>query len=322
MAVPAILDNMPKAPTALVRAIAQLGVEVQRGHWKPDEALLVRLGACLITLYDCLKRPLEVLRLRRRLVRWGVPLVVWNRDAPGYMGKAPWRLKLLERAQLIDIYASHALADGRRFAPLQVLLPNAVDPERYHLDGRTLEQLRDPRGYRWDVSFFGALDGERYKEYRARARFFAALAARLDALGLRYRFIDTLRSPLSEAEQRRLVQQTRINLSYGAGCEYGVSPGHGLPERAFGIPACGGFLLSDRRLHAKDSFTPGLEWVDFEGLEDAVERIRYFLAHFAEARAIAERAHGRVLREHTYRHRAQTLLALVAQWRAAAQKAA
>jgi len=317
-----ILDNTPKEPTPLVRAIAALGVEVVRHDWAPRPALLASLEACFVSLYDCLKRPLEVWRLKGQLARRGVPLVTWNRDAPGYMDKAPWRLALLERWRLLDIYAAHSLADGRRFAATQLLLANAADEEHYNLGGLRLEDLDDPARYRWDAGFFGALDAARYKEYRARAEFFGALAPRLAARGVALDVLDTLAHPLSPAEQRERIQATRINLNFGAGCEYGQPAGHGLPERCFGIPACGGFLLSDRRLHAADAFEPGSEWIDFSGVEDAAAKIARYLADFPAARAVAARAHRRVMREHTYRHRAGQMLGAIERWRAARRSAA
>ncbi|MSQ87925.1 MAG: glycosyltransferase family 1 protein [Betaproteobacteria bacterium] len=312
-----ILDNAPKGPTPLISAIEALGVEVLRGVWQPDEALLARTDACLVSFYDCLKRPLEVWRLKRALARHAIPLVVWNRDAPGYMNKARWRLALLERAKLIDLYASHALADGRRFAHTQLLLQNAAQTDAHNLAGLRLADLDDPTRYRYDVGFFGTLDGETYKEYRARAQFFLALAQRLAGLGITHTFIDTRQTPLSPAEQRDLIQRTRINLNFGAGCEYGYALGHGLPERCFGVPACGGFLLSDRRLHAAEAFEAGSEWSEFEGLDQALARIRHFLDRFGEARAVAAKAYARVMRAHTYRHRAGEILAAIDAWRAA-----
>jgi spore maturation protein CgeB len=318
----AILDNTPKAPSPLVAAIAAQGVEVIRGRMHPDPALLARIDACFIGFYGCLKNPVESWRLKRLLARHGIPLVTWNRDAPGYMNKAPWRLALLERSKLLDIYASHSLADGRKFAHTQLLLQNAAITDIYDLGDVRLEDLDDPARYRYDVSFFGSLAGHVHKEYRARAEFFAALAPRLAARNISHRFVDTHSTPLAPAEQRDLIQRSRINLNVGAGCEFGYTVGHGLPDRCFGVPACGGFLLSDRRVHAADAFEPGREWADFDGIEDAEARIVHFLAHFGEARAIAARAHARTLREHTFQHRAGEMLAAIQAWRAAHRRAA
>jgi hypothetical protein len=41
----------------------------------------------------------------------------------------------------------------------------------------------DSASYEYDVSFFGAMDGSRYKEMQARQEFFAALAEQLKARG-------------------------------------------------------------------------------------------------------------------------------------------
>ena len=81
----------------------------------------------------------------------------------------------------------------------------------------------------------------------------------------------------------------------------------GLPERCYGVPACGGFLLSDRRRHAPQDFADG-ERAEYDGLENCVARIRHFLEGFDEARGIAARARARVARDHGYRNRALRLL--------------
>jgi spore maturation protein CgeB len=73
------------------------------------------------------------------------------------------------------------------------------------------------------------------------------------------------------------------------------------------VPACGGFLLADRRRHAAEDFAED-ERAEYDDIEDCVRKIRYFLAHFDQARAIAERARARVVRDHGYRNRAARLL--------------
>ncbi len=79
----AILDNTPKAPSPLIEAIGSMGLEVVRGVWEPEPALLERIDACFVGFYDCLKRPVDIWRLKRTLARRGIPLSVWNRDSPG-----------------------------------------------------------------------------------------------------------------------------------------------------------------------------------------------------------------------------------------------
>jgi spore maturation protein CgeB len=304
----------PPLSTALVAR----GLEFQHLDGDvPDAAL-----ACVIPFYDCLKHPTRVWRLKRRLARDGVPLIAWNRDAPHYMNfdlpRRAWRLWLADRVRLLDIYATHTLIDSRRsFAGTVLYLPNAADISRYHLGGNddeTLRRMRNPATYEWDVSFFGGMNGDKYKEDRERAEFFAALAQRLRGRDVRFRFIDTVNEGLSLPDQVALIQSSKINLNFGARCEYGAMIPSGLPERCYGIPACGGFLLCDRRTHAATDFTPGHDWAEFDGLDDCAEKIDDWLKHFDAARNLAERCYHHVMSHHTYTHRAKKLHEALLSW--------
>jgi spore maturation protein CgeB len=124
-------------------------------------------------------------------------------------------------------------------------------------------------------------------------------------MGLQVLFRDS--SGVPTVEQLEIIRRSRINLSALAACDAGSGRSWGLPERCYGVPACGGFLLSDARRHAGDDFSVD-ERAQFEGLDDCVERIRHFLARPQAMRAIAERAHARVQSEHLYRHRAARLI--------------
>jgi spore maturation protein CgeB len=298
--------------------MADIGIACEPENWAPDAALLEHSLGCVVWFYDCLRRPVRVWRLARRLARHGVPLLAWNLDAPHYLNRASWRLDWLNRARLLDVYATHTLVDTRRsFADLVVYLPNAADTRRYHLHGDESEvfaRMRTAAGYRWDVSFFGGMDGARYKEDKARQDFFAALGQRLSARGIRCLFRES--EGMGIDEQIGLIQSSRINLNFGARCEYGAAVASGLPERCYGIPAAGGFLLCDRRTHARDDFTVGENWAEFDGLDDAVASIEYWLAHFDEARDVAERCHHHVMQHHTYVHRAHKLVDALRDWHA------
>lgn len=140
-----------------------------------------------------------------------------------------------------------------------------------------------------------------------------SLRDRLATDGVTLDLIDSSRG-LEVAEQIRIIQSSRINLNHGAACDQGGERSWGLPERCYGIPASGGFLLSDQRRHAADDFVPGREWVDYADLDGCVALIHQFLARFDAARDIAEAAHARVMRDHTYARRAQTLIDAIGAW--------
>lgn len=313
---PRILVNHSGFYRPLRKALEDEGIRVDDCGWElpPDDGAPVL--ACVVWFYDCLRHPLKVWRLRRALRQRNIPLLAWNRDAPHYLNRKPWRLDLLDRFRLLDIYATHTLIDMRRaFADSVMYLPNAADIDTYNAGAApeaTLAALREADGYAWDVSFFGGMNGQRYKEDMQRERFFTALGERLQALGIRYCFREA--EGMTTAEQVTFIRQSRINLNFGARCEYLAPVASGLPERCYGIPAVGGFLLCDRRTHARDDFTVGSNWAEFDGADDCVEQIRYWLTHFDLARGLAERCHHHVMQHHTYAVRARQLLHALRAW--------
>ena len=105
----------------------------------------------------------------------------------------------------MDAYATHALQDAGRFADEVLYLPNAAWDERYNLAGATLESVRDPAAYRYDVSFFGFIDPKKHPEDAVRAAFLARLRPQLEAARHRY-FIgdpDLLVDARSRSSRRR-----------------------------------------------------------------------------------------------------------------------
>jgi spore maturation protein CgeB len=301
---------------ALRRELAARGLVLRetRSWQDADRSEPERILGAYTWFYEGLRHPMVIAGMHRWTRRHRIPLFVWNQDAPHYLNRAGWRLDLLDRFRLYDVYATHTLVDRRRFANALLYLPNAADTTRYSLAGTTLDALRDTAGSHYDVSFFGAMDGVRYKEMRPRQEFFAALGERLTQQGIRFLFRES--AGMNIAEQLALIRGSRINLSFGASCDYGSPIASGLPERCYGIPAAGGFLLCDKRTHARDDFTPGEDWAEFEGLEDCVSRIEHWLADFAAARARAERCHAAVMARHTHAHRAATLHRALLDWHA------
>jgi len=278
------------------------------------DGALEDVAFCLVDYFRLLRRPAELWALKRRANRAGVPLIGWNRDAPWHKGAKRWRLALGRWLGLLDVYATHSLQQAERFPGRPLFLPNAAWTQRYHLRGTSLAELADPSSYRWDVSFVGNLDAAGYPEHRNRVQVLQALADTLRAEGRAVLLRDS--DGLDVDAQVEIIQRSRINLSLGAACDLPGLRSAGLPERCFGVPACGGFLLCDRREHASLSFTPGLEWAEFAGPEDALTQIRHWLGDFGALRRVAEAAHDRVMREHTYAHRVDALLAAAREWRA------
>ena len=70
--------------------------------------------------------------------------------------------------------------------------------------------------------------------------------------------------------------------------------------RVFEVPGCGGFLLTDPAACLDHYLEPGRECVVYESGDDLVDKIRYYLTHEDERKAIELAGEARVLRDHTY----------------------
>lgn len=305
-----LIFNFGRGSLPLQRALSAYGVQLLRNAWAVPAG--GRVDAAIVDFYEVARHPLRSARLKRQLNALDAPLIGVDRDAPWHKGVRPWRLSLFKRLGGLDIYAAHSLQSAGRFAPVNTYFPNAAWLDAYNLNGAGLEAMRRTDWYRYDVSFIGNLDHQRYPEHRQRVAFLADLQARLEPLGITCHWRDSAR--LSIAEQVEIIQRSRINLNYGAACDDGLERSWGMPERCYGIPACGGFLLSDVRWHAGDDFGAG-EWADFASLDECVEKVRAYLADFDHTRDIAEAGHWRVIKDHTYARRAARILTLIRDWR-------
>jgi len=67
-------------------------------------------------------------------------------------------------------------------------------------------------------------------------------------------------------------------------------------QRSFEIPACGGFMLAERTVEHLLLFREGVEAEFWGDLEELVDKVKYYLAHPEEARAIGQRGRERCLK--------------------------
>ncbi len=133
---------------------------------------------------------------------------------------------------------------------------------------------------------------------------------------------DHLLAPYVQLEGRRITSEecvkifnaTLINLNLHSSVEIDelVSCGDFVNPRTFEVAACGAFQLVDERSLLVDAFAPD-ELATFSSLDDLKEKIDHYLAHPSERESIATRAKKRVLAEHTYAHRMQTLIDFTAE---------
>ncbi|MBN1493692.1 MAG: glycosyltransferase [Candidatus Omnitrophica bacterium] len=87
-----------------------------------------------------------------------------------------------------------------------------------------------------------------------------------------------------------------------------VVPCHQTSMRIFEALACESFVMTDNLADAPGIFTDKEHLVFFSGADDLCKKVKYYLEHEDERRAIARKGHELVVTQHTYIHRMQTLL--------------
>ncbi|MCL1925804.1 MAG: glycosyltransferase [Syntrophorhabdaceae bacterium] len=79
-------------------------------------------------------------------------------------------------------------------------------------------------------------------------------------------------------------------------------------QRVFDVPACGAFLLTDRRPSLSPLFEEGKEVIVYDSPEEIPELVRFYLRNNTAREAVAAKGKARVLREHTYKHRVDAII--------------
>ncbi len=84
--------------------------------------------------------------------------------------------------------------------------------------------------------------------------------------------------------------------------------GSAVNQRVFDVPACEAFLLTDDQEALGELFDTGKEVITYKNKDEIPELVKYYLSHPQERKRIAERGRERIIREHTYIHRIETLI--------------
>lgn len=146
----------------------------------------------------------------------------------------------------------------------------------------------------YDVGFVGQVNAS----YPERVQL-------LSALEQKYRLND-YRQHYYREEMARIYSQSKIvvNVSHTDRI---------IPMRFFEAPAAGAMLLTqDSRDNGQDELLRrGEEYVSFTSVEDALNKVDYYLAHEEERARIARAGQAAVLSRHTYAQRTAELLRVV-----------
>ena len=294
----------------LIVALREEGVDVRHFEWGRP---LPDLSGCLAfygNLFDEIKDWFGLIKLKQQLRRQQIPYVFWNRDAPWNTGMKLQNRLAMQWLKPVDIYLTHSMQNWSWFGGEPHYFPNAAQPAYFR--NTDLNALNDEASYAYDVSFYGSFGNGKDLSARARYEFLLSLEDRLkqDCSGIRFKAIDTTKDALSLDEQLTFIRRSKINLNYGAMCDLPGELSWGLPERVFGIPAAGGFLLTEQRQTLASTFhTPPLS---FHNLDTCVQQIKTVIPDLPGLRARAEAVHRDVLQAHTYGQRAKQFLQIIA----------
>jgi len=82
--------------------------------------------------------------------------------------------------------------------------------------------------------------------------------------------------------------------------------------RLYEATGVGTLLVTDRKDNLSSLFEPGKEVVAYGSAEEAVELVDYYLQHNEERKQIARSGQARTLSEHSYHHRMEEFIDIVA----------
>jgi hypothetical protein len=106
-----------------------------------------------------------------------------------------------------------------------------------------------------------------------------------------------------------LFRKSAINLGFNrmTGDDFDVPGRNQVKLRDFEVPLAGGFYLVEEAPDYADLFVPGKEVETWRTPAELADKVRYYLTHENERRAIAEAGRRRAMADHTWRHRFEML---------------
>ena len=90
-----------------------------------------------------------------------------------------------------------------------------------------------------------------------------------------------------------------------------VAGGYAGNLRLFEATGSGALLITDWKNNLHEMFDAGTEVLAYRTADECLEMVEYYLSHDNERQAIARTGQRRTLREHTYYHRMQELVAII-----------
>jgi len=219
----------------------------------------------------------------------GIPTCLWTtNDEMNLHFKNSKRL-----APHVDLYATYTRKRMEWFEENKIktiLLPIAADHTLYFPMPET-EQI-------WDVAMIGCPHNGRIRIIKSLHKLLPELKWHIDlSMGLSY------------AQINALYNCTKIVIAPFMDCDQGsFGIAYGCPCRTFEVPASGAFHLQVFREGLRDVFGEGeITCIKGTDINEWADAIRYFLKEECLRNEIAETAYRKVMKEHLYIHRIETI---------------
>jgi glycosyltransferase involved in cell wall biosynthesis len=118
---------------------------------------------------------------------------------------------------------------------------------------------------------------------------------------------------LSFSKLREYACRSKINLCITRAAHANVFASSS--SRPFELASMGCCIVANPYLGIETWFEPGKEVFVVHSADEAVDRYRYLLTHDRERQAAGQAARERVLKEHTFQHRARQMVAIIERYR-------
>jgi len=203
------------------------------------------------------------------------PMAYWASDTHlGY----PYRLEMAKKADFVFCAQKAAVADMKRDGVANpIWLPHAVEPLAY--------PRQDKFTKNFDVCFIGHVNSVNRENA-------------LDRLFSVFPNFDYGQALFEKCAER--IGNSKIG--------FNIAMKDDTNMRCFETMATGTMLLTDRISNIEELFEDRKHLVLYDGLDDMVEKAKYYLAHDDEREKIAQAGYKEVMAKHTIQHRIDVIL--------------
>lgn len=187
-------------------------------------------------------------------------------------------------------------------------LPLAADPDTHRKLNLSQEEKIE---FGSDISFMGAAYPNRQHLFSRLLDYDLKLwGSGWDSNKIFSNHVQRKGDRISVENSVKIYNSTKININLHSSLENQIfEPVQDfINPRTFEIMACGGFQLVDKRTLMSEIFTEGQDIISFHSLKDLRNKIDYYLKNDKERNEIAENAREKVLKNHTYEDRIESIM--------------